>query len=174
MVLVPGYFAAPGQRKSHLRVTRIYVSQKETCYNGTAYPHPQATPRRVCISSNTPTTHPRPQKLGDPETPRALPIHTVSLRLIDRRSLPTRSHGHPPLLHRPPPALQLPPRPPLLHQHITLPRSRHASDPTASSRERGTGRGGARGDEPVAQDAALASYEIGEGHVGAAEAGAGA
>ena len=39
MVIIPGYFKPPGSKnpslkKDHIRVTRIYVSQKETAYNG--------------------------------------------------------------------------------------------------------------------------------------------
>ncbi|KAI9705816.1 MAG: hypothetical protein M1836_005222 [Candelina mexicana] len=34
LLIIPGNFDIPGTRESHLRITRIYVSQKETCYNG--------------------------------------------------------------------------------------------------------------------------------------------
>ena len=34
MVLVPGEFGTPGQMDQNMRITMIYVSQKDTCYNG--------------------------------------------------------------------------------------------------------------------------------------------
>ncbi|KAI9714577.1 MAG: hypothetical protein M1812_006382 [Candelaria pacifica] len=34
LLIIPGNFDVPGTKESHLRITRIYVSQKETCYNG--------------------------------------------------------------------------------------------------------------------------------------------
>ena len=34
MVLLPGDFGTPGQKGQNMRITRIYVSQKDTCYNG--------------------------------------------------------------------------------------------------------------------------------------------
>jgi len=34
LLLVPGYFEVPGAKKNMVRVTRIYVSQKDTCWNG--------------------------------------------------------------------------------------------------------------------------------------------
>jgi hypothetical protein len=34
LLLVPGYFEVPGTKKQMVRVTRIYVSQKDTCWNG--------------------------------------------------------------------------------------------------------------------------------------------
>ncbi|KAI9815809.1 MAG: hypothetical protein M1832_005223 [Thelocarpon impressellum] len=34
LLLIPGFFERPGKRGKHMRVTRIYVSQKVTCYNG--------------------------------------------------------------------------------------------------------------------------------------------
>jgi hypothetical protein len=35
LMLVPGAFDVPGKNKKRLRMTRIYVSQKDTMYNGT-------------------------------------------------------------------------------------------------------------------------------------------
>ena len=36
LVFIPGNFETPqGKGKKNLRVTRIYVSQRDTCYNGT-------------------------------------------------------------------------------------------------------------------------------------------
>ena len=34
MVLLPGEFGTPGQKGQNLRITSIYVSQRDTCYNG--------------------------------------------------------------------------------------------------------------------------------------------
>lgn len=34
MALLPGDFAMPRAKESNMRITRIYVSQKDTCYNG--------------------------------------------------------------------------------------------------------------------------------------------
>lgn len=34
LILVPGFFEAPERRKTMVRCTRIYVSQKQTCWNG--------------------------------------------------------------------------------------------------------------------------------------------
>ena len=34
MAILPGYFHVPGTGKDHIRITRIYVSQKETTFNG--------------------------------------------------------------------------------------------------------------------------------------------
>ena len=34
MALLPGDFAMPKANQSNMRITRIYVSQKDTCYNG--------------------------------------------------------------------------------------------------------------------------------------------
>ena len=34
IVLIPGEFETPGKKERGSRITRIYVSQKETCYNG--------------------------------------------------------------------------------------------------------------------------------------------
>lgn len=34
MVLLPGDFGVPGGKGQNMRITRIYVSQKDTCYNG--------------------------------------------------------------------------------------------------------------------------------------------
>lgn len=34
MALLPGDFAMPYAKESNMRITRIYVSQKDTCYNG--------------------------------------------------------------------------------------------------------------------------------------------
>ena len=34
LMLIPGAFDVPGQNKKRLRITRIYVSQKDTMYNG--------------------------------------------------------------------------------------------------------------------------------------------
>jgi hypothetical protein len=34
LILVPGYFQVPGTKREMVRVTRIYVSQKDTCWNG--------------------------------------------------------------------------------------------------------------------------------------------
>lgn len=34
MVLLPGEFGIPGQKGQNMRITSIYVSQKDTCYNG--------------------------------------------------------------------------------------------------------------------------------------------
>lgn len=38
LVLIPGFFDLPGSTKKYSRITRIYVSQKETCYNGQEHP----------------------------------------------------------------------------------------------------------------------------------------
>ena len=38
LVLIPGNFLAPGGKdkgKARMRISRIYVSQTKTCYNGT-------------------------------------------------------------------------------------------------------------------------------------------
>lgn len=40
LVLIPGNFAIPAGRrkgKAALRITRIYVSQRETCFNGMSF-----------------------------------------------------------------------------------------------------------------------------------------
>ena len=34
IVIIPGEFNTPGRKERGLRITRIYVSQKETCFNG--------------------------------------------------------------------------------------------------------------------------------------------
>ena len=34
IVFLPGEFDTPGRKEKGVRITRIYVSQKETCYNG--------------------------------------------------------------------------------------------------------------------------------------------
>ena len=34
MALLPGDFATPETKEQNMRITRIYVSQKDTCYNG--------------------------------------------------------------------------------------------------------------------------------------------
>ena len=34
MALLPGDFGVPGVKGQNMRITRIYVSQKDTCYNG--------------------------------------------------------------------------------------------------------------------------------------------
>ena len=34
LAILPGFFARKGSREKHARVSRIYVSQKDTCYNG--------------------------------------------------------------------------------------------------------------------------------------------
>ena len=34
LVLLPGKFSGPQKGQKNLRITRIYVSQADTCYNG--------------------------------------------------------------------------------------------------------------------------------------------
>lgn len=39
IVLMPGDFATPKSKGQSMRITRIYVSQKDTCYNGQSQSH---------------------------------------------------------------------------------------------------------------------------------------
>lgn len=39
LLVIPGFFDLPGSTHKHARVTRIYVSQKDTCYNGQERPN---------------------------------------------------------------------------------------------------------------------------------------
>jgi hypothetical protein len=34
LLVIPGYFEVPGTKKNMLRITRIYVNQNDTCWNG--------------------------------------------------------------------------------------------------------------------------------------------
>jgi hypothetical protein len=127
LIFIPGYFDVPGQNKKNLRITRIYVSQKDTLYHGNVHtlnePHDPLTPSR-------------PQKLEPPQGPRPLHIYGPHKPTASARAgLPPGRSGHDTLLHRHAPATPLGrSRLPLLHNPLALPRRRRHARATAPPR----------------------------------------
>lgn len=141
MIVIPGYFEyfredSDGRRrkKRNAKITRIYVSQEETCYNGRLSTSPSPFPP-IPITTNPPTyTY---NRLERPQTPRNLHLDTAP-QLVHLTNRPTPRLPHSLLPHSLHPPI-LPPTHPLLEQLAQHPRLRHDAGTPASSSGRYAG-----------------------------------
>ena len=155
--------------KKNLRVTRIYVSQKETCYNGML---DFSFPALDIIHLLQYRNH-RPPKLEHPQTPRPLLLHRAPhlSHLPEMLRLPALPIRHSPLLHshsHPLPLAALFSLLQCLHadRSSSSPASPACCVTRAQDRRRRRGSGGSVRDGRVGEDYGRVQREEGEGVLG--------